>query len=118
MASAGVFPFMPTVRFLPGNLTSEFNSGEVAYHGEGYRESLLDIALRDGVDLRHACGGICACVTCHVVVEQGDENLSSMEADEEDRLYRVLDYTLHSRLACRAVVRGDVTVRIPKGTES
>jgi 2Fe-2S ferredoxin len=106
---------MPTVRFLPGNLISEFQSGALTYQGEGQRESLLDIALRDGVELRHACGGICACITCHVIVEQGDENLSAMETDEQDRLFRVPDYTLHSRLACRAVVRGDVTVRIPAG---
>jgi len=106
---------MPTVRFLPSTVASEFTPGELPYQGEGERESLLDIALRDGVGLRHACGGICACITCHVVVENGDENLSPMEPDEQDRLYRVPDYTLHSRLACRAVVRGDVTVRIPAG---
>ena len=107
---------MPMVRFFPGDVASEFNSGELSYQGEGCRESVLDVALRDGVELRHACGGICACITCHVVVEQGDENLSPMEKDEEDRLYRVPDYTLHSRLACRAVVRGDVTIRIPEGS--
>jgi 2Fe-2S ferredoxin len=104
---------MPKARFLPGNTVSEFTSGELRYQGEGYRESLLDLALRDEVNLRHACGGICACITCHVIVEQGDENLSPMQRDEEDRLYRVPDYTLRSRLACRAVVRGNVTVRIP-----
>ena len=107
---------MPTVRFLPSDVAAKFTSGELPYQGEGCRESLLDLALRDGVELRHACGGICACITCHVVVEQGDANLSPMERDEEDRLYRAPDYTLHSRLACRAVVRGDVTVRIPEGS--
>jgi 2Fe-2S ferredoxin len=104
---------MPAARFFPSNTVSQFTSGELPYQGEGYRESLLDLALRDNVALRHACGGICACITCHVIVEQGDENLSPMEQDEEDRLYRIPDYTLHSRLACRAIVRGDVTVRIP-----
>ena len=108
---------MPTVRFLPNNKTVhqtiEFAAGELAYRGEGYRESLLDVALNHGVSLRHACGGLCACVTCHVIVEEGDERLSPMQPDEEDRLYRVPNYTLHSRLACRAIVRGDVTVRIP-----
>jgi ferredoxin, 2Fe-2S len=107
---------MPTVRFLPINAAAAFTSGEIPYQGEGRPESLLDLALRvrDKVQLRHACGGICACITCHVVVEQGDENLSPMERDEEDRVYRIPGYTLHSRLACRAVVHGDVTVRIPE----
>ena len=106
---------MPTVRVLPSNVSSQFTSGELPYQGEGFRESVLDLALRDNVELRHACGGICACITCHVLVERGDENLSPMERDEEDRLYQVPEYTLHSRLACRAVVRGDVTVHIPQG---
>ena len=106
---------MPTARFLPSNVSAQFTSGELPYQGEGIRESLLDIALHQKVDIRHACGGICACITCHVIVEQGDGNLSPIERDEQDRLFRIPDYTLHSRLACRAMVRGDVTVRIPDG---
>jgi 2Fe-2S ferredoxin len=105
---------MPAVRFLPGDQCAEFMPGQLRYCGEGLRESLLDVALNRGVKLLHVCGGICACVTCHVIVEQGDANLSPMEKDEEDRLYRAPGYTLHSRLACRAIVRGDVTVRIPQ----
>ena len=38
-------------------------------------------------------------------MKQGAEYLSPMEPDEEDRIYRIPDYSLHSRLACRAVVR-------------
>ncbi|MBI3933218.1 MAG: 2Fe-2S iron-sulfur cluster binding domain-containing protein [Acidobacteria bacterium] len=101
------------IRFLPSDTTAEFTTGNLPYQGEGCRESLLDVALNHHVDLMHLCGGMCACITCHVIVEQGDQNLSPVERDEEDCLYRVPDFTLHSRLACRAVVRGDVTVRIP-----
>lgn len=104
---------MPKITFLPSDHTVEFTTGNLPYKGEGLRESLLDVALNHGVELRHACGGICACITCHVIVQEGDERLSPMEQDEEDRLYRALHYTLHSRLACRAVVHGDVVVRIP-----
>ena len=107
---------MPIVRFLPGYESLKFPPGQLPYRGEGLRESLLDVALNQGVYLPHVCGGICACVTCHVIVEQGDANLSPMEKDEEDQLYRAPGYTLHSRLACRAVVRGDVTVRIPQAS--
>jgi 2Fe-2S ferredoxin len=105
---------MPRVTFLPSNQTIEFEPGSLPYQGEGLRESLLDAALHAGVDdLRHLCGGICACITCHVIVECGDESLSPMEKDEEDRLYRVPNLSVHSRLACRAVVRGDVVARVP-----
>ena len=77
---------------------------------------MLDVALNYDLGLRHACGGIGACVTCHVIVRAGDENLSPIEKDEEDRIYRIGDYTLHSRLACRAVVRGDTVVVIPEAS--
>ena len=104
---------MPKITFLPSNYTIEYEPGSLPYQGEGFRESLLDVALNGGVDLRHLCGGICACITCHVIVERGDENLSPMERDEEDRLYRTPNLSIHSRLACRAVVRGDVVARVP-----
>jgi 2Fe-2S ferredoxin len=107
---------MPKVTFLPASQTVAFETGNLPHQGEGLRESLLDAALHARVeDLRHLCGGICACITCHVIVEQGDENLSPMEKDEEDRLYRVPNLSVHSRLACRAVVRGDVIVHVPVG---
>src|SRR4030065_568869 len=48
--------------------------------------SLLDIALANNIHLEHNCGGACACTTCHVIVREGEGNLSPMEADEEDRL--------------------------------
>ena len=79
----------------------------------GKRESVLDVALVHGIQLEHACGGSCACTTCHVIVKEGEENLSEQEEDEMDRLDMAPGLTLHSRLACQAVVNGDVTVEIP-----
>ena len=82
------------------------------YHEHGKEGSLLDIALNFGIELQHACGGNCACTTCHVIVKQGEANLTEMEEDEEDRIYMAENVTLHSRLGCQAVVKGDVTVEI------
>jgi 2Fe-2S ferredoxin len=108
---------VPKITFLPSNQTIEYESSQLPYAGEGFRGSLLDVVLNcdpnRAIDLRHACGGICACITCHVIVKQGAEHLSPMQADEEDRIYRIPAYSLHSRLACRAVPSGDVTVLIP-----
>ena len=109
---------MPKITFLPANQSIEYDPATLPYQGEGRHGSLLDVALHSGVDIRHACGGICACITCHIIVKDGDQRLSTMEPDEEDRVYRIRDYTLHSRLACRAVPSGDVTVLIPKQTDS
>lgn len=82
------------------------------YHEHGKEGSLLDIALNFGIELQHACGGNCACTTCHVIVKQGEGNLTEMEEDEEDRIYMAENVTLHSRLGCQSVVKGDVTVEI------
>ena len=92
--------------------TVQYEPGVTAYHEHGLEGSLLDIALNFGIPLEHACGGNCACTTCHVVVKGGEENLSEMQDDEEDRLYLADGLTLHSRLGCQAIVKGDVTVEI------
>ena len=47
-------------------------------------------------------------------MREGEQNLSAMEQDEEDRLDTAEGLTLHSRLGCQAIVRGDVVVEIPK----
>jgi 2Fe-2S ferredoxin len=104
---------VPKVTFLPANVTVEFETGKLPYKEHGKPESLLDIALNFGVHLEHACGGNCACTTCHVVVKSGENNLSEMDEDEEDRLYGAADLTLSSRLGCQCVLTGDVTVEIP-----
>ena len=93
--------------------TVEFESGKLPYADHGKPESILDVALNHGIQLEHACGGSCACTTCHVVVKEGDDNLSPAEDDELDRLDMAAGLTLHSRLGCQAVVKGDVTIEIP-----
>lgn len=91
----------------------EFESGKLPYSDHGKPESILDVALSNDIDLEHACGGSCACTTCHVIVKEGDDNLSEAEDDELDRLDMAAGLTLHSRLGCQAIVQGDVTVEIP-----
>ena len=49
-----------------------------------------------------------------VIVREGEEHLSTMEGDEEDRLDMAEGLTIHSRLGCQAMVRGHVVVEIPK----
>jgi 2Fe-2S ferredoxin len=94
--------------------TVEFESGKLPYHEHGKPESILDVCLNFGMHLEHACGGNCACTTCHVIVTKGMENLSEMDEDEEgDRLQMAPGLTLRSRLGCQCVVEGDVEVQIP-----
>lgn len=102
------------VTFLPMDVTVEVDDAKYPLADHGKPGSLLDIALAHDILLEHNCGGSCACTTCHVVVREGEENLSAMEQDEEDRLDTAEGLTLHSRLGCQAVVKGDVVVEIPK----
>jgi len=78
-------------------------------------QSILDIAINHDVPLQHACGGFCACTTCHVQVKEGMENLSPVDEDEAERLEGVDHRTPNSRLGCQAKLvkpAGDVTVEI------
>ena len=105
---------VPKVTFLPEGRTVEFESGRLPYDGHGKPESLLDVCMHFGIHLEHACGGSCACTTCHVIVKDNtDSRLSEMDDDEADRLEMAPGLTLHSRLGCQAVVKGDVVVQIP-----
>lgn len=101
------------VTFLPLNITVEVDDSKYPLGDHGLPGSILDIALANNIHLEHNCGGNCACTTCHVIVKEGAENLSGMQPDEEDRLDMAEGLTLHSRLGCQAVVKGDVTVEIP-----
>ena len=102
------------VTFLPFHKTIEVDDAEFPYGDHGQPGSILDIALKNGIDLEHSCGGNCACTTCHIIVKSGSENLSPSQPEEEDLLDKAVGVTMRSRLGCQAVVKGDVTVEIPK----
>jgi len=102
------------VTFLPLGRTVEVDDAKYPLADHGQPGSLLDIALAHDIHLEHNCGGSCACTTCHVIVREGEENLSEMQGDEEDRLDMAEGLTIHSRLGCQCVVRGDVVVEIPQ----
>ena len=103
------------VTFLPEGKTVEFENGNLPYKDHGKPQSILDIAINNNVFLDHACGGNCACTTCHVHVIKGAELLSEMDDDEADRLDMAADLQLNSRLGCQVVIEkpGEVVVKIP-----
>jgi 2Fe-2S ferredoxin len=111
---------MPRITFLLNGERHEFDVdlASMPYQHHGLPGSLLDVALNVGVPLEHVCGGNCACTTCHVIVTAGDQNLTPLEDDEADRLDTAWDLTPRSRLACQAVVRGDVECEIPAYTRN
>ena len=111
---------MPKVTFIKDGkeTTVEFEKGKLEYQHHGLPESFLDVAMNFGISLEHACGGSCACTTCHVIVRKGMENLSEMEDKEADRLDTAWDLTTSSRLGCQAVINDDVVVEFPMYTRN
>lgn len=104
------------VTFLPEGKTVEFEFGTLPYEHHGKPMSFLDVAENTGVFLDHACGGACACSTCHVLVKSGESGLSPADDDELDRLDMAADQQLNSRLGCQAVITrpGEYVVEFPK----
>ena len=96
----------------------EFEHGKLPYSNHGKPESFLDVAKNHGVPLEHACGGSCACTTCHVIIREGADNLTEMQDDEADRLDTAWGLTTDSRLGCQAVIKGDVVCEFPMYTRN
>ncbi|MEE8239936.1 MAG: 2Fe-2S iron-sulfur cluster-binding protein [Nitrospirales bacterium] len=88
---------------------------KLPYGVTGLPGSILDIIMGNGVDLEHACGGVCACSTCHVIVKEGLDTCNEGTDDEFDQLDEAPAITLQSRLACQCVPDGtkDIVVEIP-----
>jgi 2Fe-2S ferredoxin len=95
---------VPLVTFLPGGQAADVAPGT----------TLLDAAEAAGVELPHNCGGVCACVTCHLWVERGLDSLSPLTEREDDKLDEAAGLTARSRLACQARVGdAEVVARLP-----
>ena len=97
---------MTTVRFVEQGVETEVEPGK----------SILDAARQAHAPEGDACGGVCACSTCHVYVEQGAELLTLASDSEEDILDKAFDVRINSRLGCQAKVRGQglIVVRISR----
>ncbi|MBW3697929.1 ISC system 2Fe-2S type ferredoxin [Vibrio sp. T187] len=80
-------------------------------------ETVLDVALKNGIGIEHACEKSCACTTCHVVIREGFDSLEESDDLEDDMLDKAWGLEMESRLGCQAKVAGeDLVVEIPKYT--
>ncbi len=104
------------VTFLPEGRMVEFEFGAMPWDRHGKPMSFLDVAENHDVFLDHACGGACACTTCHLWIKEGASGISEPEDDELDRLDMAADLQLNSRLGCQAVITrpGNYVVEIPR----
>lgn len=97
----------------------EFSPSKAPFQHDGQPGSILDVLLGHGIHLEHACGGNCACTTCHVIVKQGFDQLAQAEEAEEDLLDRAPGLTPTSRLGCQAVIEdedAELVIVVPRYT--
>ena len=98
---------LPNAEHCPEGAVIEAESGE----------SILDAALRNGIEIEHACEKSCACTTCHVYVREGFDSLEESSEDEDDYLDKAWGLDMDSRLSCQAIVGDeDLTIEIPRYT--
>lgn len=80
-------------------------------------ESILDAALRSGIEIEHACEKSCACTTCHVLIREGFASLELADELEEDQLDKAWGLEPDSRLSCQAEVgEADLVIELPRYT--
>jgi len=99
--------------------TIEFDPRAAPFQHDGLPGSILDILLGNHVHLEHACGGNCACTTCHVIVKQGFNKLGEASEQEEDLLDRAPGLSPTSRLGCQAVIEdpnAEIVIVVPRFT--
>ncbi|HMU25210.1 MAG TPA: 2Fe-2S iron-sulfur cluster-binding protein, partial [Ferruginibacter sp.] len=54
-------------------------------------QSILEVALKNDIELHHNCGGVCACSTCHLYLEKGEDFVEELSDGEEDFIDRAVN---------------------------
>ena len=99
---------MPKVRNEPDGIEIEVTIGT----------SILESSQKAGAQVGSACGGVCACSTCHVYVKQGLTDLADASDREEDIMDKAFDVRPNSRLGCQAKILRDTQVVVEISRES
>lgn len=104
---------MPQIIFLP----NEEHCPEGMVVDAEVGETVLDAALRNGMEIEHACEKSCACTTCHVIIREGFDSLLESDELEDDMLDKAWGLEPESRLSCQVELTDeDLVVEIPKYT--
>lgn len=80
-------------------------------------ESVLAVALRNGVEIPHSCGGMGSCTTCRVFVEKSGEELPERNELELD-IASMREFADNERLSCQLPPLAGLVVRIPDSLDA
>ncbi|PGH07342.1 hypothetical protein GX51_01886 [Blastomyces parvus] len=105
------------------NVTFIDKDGEKYHFQVAKGDNLLDIAQANDLEMEGACGGSCACSTCHVIVEDPDmyDKMDEPDDDENDMLDLAFGLTETSRLGCQVKMSKELdglVVRLPSMTRN
>jgi 2Fe-2S ferredoxin len=99
--------FLPHEKFCPEGAVIEAECGE----------NICAAALRNGIEIEHACELSCSCTTCHVILREGGDSIEPPDELEDDMLDKAWGLEPDSRLSCQACIADeDLVVEIPKYT--
>lgn len=83
-------------------ITFVTKNGEQLEYEVAEGANMLDIAQANNLDMEGACGGSCACSTCHVIVDpEFYDRMEEPDDDENDMLDLAFGLTETSRLGCQ-----------------
>ena len=94
------------VKFLPSNKEFEIEP----------KESVLELAKRNGVFIKSICGGVPSCSECRVKVVEGEHNIFPPNFKEKSLIGSAY-FIDHSRLSCQIKCMGDITVDLTEQVE-
>lgn len=98
-AKSGIY-----INFLPDDRNVPVSQGD---------QSILDVALRGGIEVDHTCGGHGTCGTCRVEVLEGLQNLPA-RSDIELEMAQDRGFSENERLACQIPPVAGLSLRIPR----
>ncbi len=85
-----------------------------------YGVSLLEVLLDNDIELHHNCGAVCACSTCHLYIQSGEEFIKELSDKEENFIDRAVNPRIESRLGCQCLLlkgEGTIDILLPDQTQ-
>lgn len=100
----------------------KLKNGNIVSTSATIGSSLLKVAHENNIELEGACEGVCACSTCHVILEPDIYNsLPNPDENEDDMLDLAFGLTPTSRLGCQVILHechDGMIATMPKATRN
>jgi ferredoxin, 2Fe-2S len=96
----------PTIHFLPLDRSCGFS----------HEQSVLEVALKNGIEIPHSCGAMGSCTTCRVFVEKCPSPLPPRNELEHD-IAEMRGFADQERLSCQLPPVDGLVVRVPEAGE-